>query len=305
MSINEKSVTQFATENTAILARQWPELNLEKYAHRFVAAEKDVGPLVHYKIFGSQAHQIFSEVQSRHGIHASRALARIVLLTSTATIAGNGAVGLLPPLIRSCQLHHLQRIAKDTSVESEWLHPESDLFQKEFGLASLRLFAAGAQLIDVRCGVPRSVIFKGSLKETVGNAFFFLRAGGFKPYFQIHTHTFNLDRFNEAGWEECYRGCAELYGLFPDALGMFGGSWFYDPALDHVSPRLGYLRNTPLEGGGRIMYYGSDEASKANALSSSPTRRTLYEQGKYSPRSFMLVWPRAQQIAWARTTVSA
>ena len=44
--------------------------------------------------------------------------------------------------------------------------------------------------------------------------------GGFRPYFQIHTHQFMLDAFNEAGWEECYRCCAELYAVHPEVLGM-------------------------------------------------------------------------------------
>lgn len=182
----------------------------------------------------------------------------------------------------------------------EWLDVEHDLFHKEFGIATLRLYVAGAQLIDPRCGIPRSILFKGGAGTVPGNVAKLLRLGGFRAYFQIHTHKFMLDTFNAEGWNECYRCCAELYALHPEVRGMYGSSWFYDPALDVVSPRLFYLRAIPMAGGAELFFVEESGDALNNSLSTSPTRRKLYEEKKYSPKSYMLAWGRVKQIAWAQ-----
>jgi hypothetical protein len=80
---------------------------------------------------------------------------------------------------------------------------------------------------------------------------------------------------------------------------MFGASWFYDPALDEISPRLGYLRKTPIAGGAFFIQGDATEEDKRNALSTSSTRQKLYDEGKYIPRSHMLIWGKNDQINWA------
>ena len=164
----------------------------------------------------------------------------------------------------------------------------------------MRLYAAGAQLIEIHSGIPRSLIFCGGIFSALTKLKSMLALGGFRPYFQIHTHQFMLDAFNEPGWEECYQCCADLYAIHPEVLGMFGGSWFYDPALHVISPRLGYLRDTPLQGGAQLFFLESGGSSINNSLATSPSRRKLYDEGKYMPKSYMLVWGKNQQIAWAR-----
>jgi hypothetical protein len=124
--------------------------------------------------------------------------------------------------------------------------------------------------------------------------------GGFKPFVQIHTHLSNLADFTEEGWNECYRCCADLYGVRPDLLGMFGSSWFYDPELDVISPRLAYLRDCPMESGANLFFVEAGGSAIGNATATSPSRRRLYEDGKYLPKSYMLVWGRDAQIDWAR-----
>ena len=81
---------------------------------------------------------------------------------------------------------------------------------------------------------------------------------------------------------------------------MFGASWFYDPVLATVSPRLGYLRDVPLNGGAKLFFVEKGGAALANSLSTSPTRRKLYEEGKYVPTTYMMAWGRKAQSAWAR-----
>ena len=126
-----------------------------------------------------------------------------------------------------------------------------------------------------------------------------MQLGGFKPFIQIHTHLSFLDDFNEEGWNECYRCCADLYRVRPDLLGMYGSSWFYDPALADISPRLDYLREIPVKGGAQLIFVEEGGEALDNALSTSPSRRKLHDEGKYMPRSYMMAWGRQQQMAWA------
>ena len=142
-------------------------------------------------------------------------------------------------------------------------------------------------------------MFKEGLAGVPTNLLKFARLGGFKPYVQIHTHLSYLDEFNEEGWNECYRCCADLCRVRPELLGMFGSSWFYDPVLADISPRLDYLREIPVKGGAELLFVEEGGGAVGNALSTSPSRRKLHEEGKYMPKSYMLAWGRKAQMAWA------
>jgi hypothetical protein len=279
----------------------WSNLTEDGLVTRFIESEKRIGLIHHYKSFSDIGREIIESVRVKYGEDALRPFMRIVLLKAVIGLVNGDEIASLPRIVASDQRRHLLRIALDSDTSSDWLNISHDLFHKEFGLASLRLFAAGAQLIDVRCGVPRSMLFKNGLWGLPNLAYAFARLGGFKPYFEIHTHIFNLERFNEEGWADCYRACAALYDVFPRSLGMFGASWFYDPAIEQISPRLSYLRKTPLAGKAMILYCDTGESAKANALSTSSSRRALYEAGKYTPKNYMLIWGKSDQIAWSRS----
>lgn len=272
---------------------------MSKLIDSFISAASHVGDMDHYKFFPEQSLDILGKIPGQFGESGVKVFLRLVLLRAIVLIIDSGRVEMLPPRVRKNQLAHFDRISIETGVVDHWLNIESDLFQKEFGLVSLRLFAAGAQLVDPRCGIPRSLVIKDGFWKAPSKSLTFLRFGGFKPYFQIHTHKFNLELFNEAGWVECYLCCAELYQIFPKHLGMFGSSWFYDPELDGISPRLAYLRSTPLGGGACLMYYSSGGDAIGNATATSEARRKLFESGKYLPKSYMLIWNRDAQCSWA------
>ncbi|WP_156885722.1 hypothetical protein [Massilia niastensis] len=205
----------------------------------------------------------------------------------------------LPARVLAHQLRHYERILVQSEQTIAVCQLENDLFLKEFGLAALRLYAGGSNLIDANAGIGRSIVWSNGLSDIPRRLALFIRLGGFRPYFDIHAHKFYMEEFNEEGRNECYRCCAELYAFHPEVLGMFAGSWFYDPALAAISPRLAYLREVPERGGAHVLFGCYDEGATRNALAKSATRRQLYEAGKYKPAAYTLVWPRARQLAWA------
>lgn len=294
------AIQEQATRAAGELTRNLADIpQVEARIAAFIDAGREPGPSDHYKVFPAAAHAIVSELGAAHGPLLLRRFLRAVLATAVAQTVAGARYRSLPPLTAANQARHLMRIAQDADDSAEWLDINQDLFQKEFGLATLRLYAAGAQLVDYRCGVPRSTVVKGGLTSAPGKLATMAKLGGFHPYFQIHTHSFNLDTFNEAGWEECYACCAELYQVHPDVLGMYGSSWFYDPALSAISPRLAYLRDTPCNNGATLMFVVKGGEAIANATSTSSSRRALFEEGKYMPTNYMLIWGRDAQRAWA------
>jgi hypothetical protein len=266
----------------------------------FVRISQEVGPYDDYKVFSQAARLLLPTGLLADGTKASQVFLKAAIMQGMLDMLASERFTKLPVRVRAQQIRQLQRIAMDSDDAADWLQIDHDLFHKEFGIATLRLYVAGAQLVDFRCGIPRSIVLKGGMRSLPRNVGKILRLGGFRKYFQVHTHKFMLDAFNEEGWNECYLCCAELYGLHPEVLGMYGSSWFYDPAVDEISPRLSYLRATPMTGGAELFFVEEGGSARNNSLATSPTRRKLYEEGKYSPKSYMLAWGKSSQIAWAR-----
>lgn len=274
-----------------------PDISLEV----FIRAATTVGPLDHYKYFSDAAKGMLARIQASGGTAIARAFLRAALERTVSDWVNDGRYQRLPPLCARFHFEQLQRIADDTDITADWLDLADDRFQKEFGIASMRLYVAGSNLVDYRCGIQRSIVFRDGLVRAAANLRMMIRLGGFKPYFQGHLHAFALNALNEEGRNDFYRCCAELYALHPECLGMFCSSWYYDPALDGISPRLSYLRAIPLAGGAHLLHVQDGGEAIGNALAKSPSRRKLYEQGKYLPKTYMIAWGREQQIEWART----
>jgi len=194
-----------------------------------------------------------------------------------------------------------RRIVRELETKSVgfYLFP-NDLFFKDLGLCRLVLIPVGSELIEIDSGISRHILFQGSLTQFLkGLKFFTAKTGGFKPFFQIHLDSRKEDEFNCQQRTLCYLNIAEILKLNGQIKGVFGGSWFYDPQIEKISPRLAYLRRLPLAHGAQTFYFGSDEQALANALHKSPTRRQYYKNGQYLPSNYILVWPRQELLAWA------
>ena len=77
---------------------------------------------------------------------------------------------------------------------------------------------------------------------------------------------------------------------------MIGSSWFYDPPLETISPRLAYLRLNPLKGGAFIIHQGPAPIHSERASATSPTREAMIESGEYTPSSWLVAWPKSTLI---------
>lgn len=298
-------ITALAGAHLQRLTSRLADVSQSSVIAQFVESAQDIGPYDDYKVFPARARSLVPAAMLADGTPASQVFLKAVLMRALLDTCASGRLDTLPARVRSQQLRQMLRMAQDEADGADWLAIDHDLFHKEFGIATLRLYVAGAQLVDFRCGIPRSTVLKGGATGLARNVAAIARLGGFRSFFQVHTHTYMLDTFHEAGWNECYLCCAELYALHPDVLGMFGSSWFYDPALEQISPKLAYLRTTPQAGGAELFFIEEGGSARGNSLATSPTRRKLFEEGKYSPKNYMVAWGRTRQIAWAKAFLAA
>jgi hypothetical protein len=105
--------------------------------------------------------------------------------------------------------------------------------------------------------------------------------------------------FNPSGWERCYLRIAELLVSDPGVLGVCGTSWWFDPQLEEVSPRIAFIRSLLESNGARVFNRDEDEVATRSALANSKQRQEVYANGRYRPTDYLLVWARKDLLAWA------
>lgn len=202
-----------------------------------------------------------------------------------------------PQIIEAQYEKNADRIAAISRDDAGWAEYSQDAYWKDLALVRRTMFPAVAQIVEKNSGFGIRQGINCGILQTIKFFSFLLSHKGSKGYYQIHTHLSMLEAFNEEGWNECYMCIAEMLKVNPDIKGFFGGSWFYDPALKEISPKLSYLREIPLSGGARSFQVGLD--TTGNALATSKTRQELFKKGDYTPRSYLLIWPRKELLAWA------
>jgi hypothetical protein len=208
----------------------------------------------------------------------------------------------IPPSLLGCYSGHVARMRRQVDEGEElYFRSDNDRFIKDLAICLYRLHPVGAELVDVRGRIPRSIFVRGGLGQALRAAYFFsVLSPGFAPYCELHMHPDAIEDFNEQGWIRTYLRVADLLEHRPALRGLFGTAWFYDPAIQTVSPHLGYLYRFRVAHGAVGFDYGPSETALSGALLRSASRRALYEQGSYLPRSYYLVWPRRRLLQWAR-----
>lgn len=175
-----------------------------------------------------------------------------------------------------------------------------EYFCKDIRFVLLMTVPCGAWIVDLVSSISWSSVILSSIKSrSLTAAIRWLRAGGSGIWLRRHLDSRYLDEFNEQGNDKCFHSIAELLMRRKHVRGIVGTSWFYDPMLSEISPHLAFLRQRPLERGAFLMRHGSGQIHIKRAIQSSATRRRMFEEGKYIPICYSLLWPRNELIAWA------
>jgi hypothetical protein len=212
-------------------------------------------------------------------------------------VSGANHPGDIPDLIVA---HWLRIVENIDSTPDAFFSPREDKYLKDLGLCRMTLLPVGAGLLDTNFVLPRRFLLAGGARQLLRGAWFIHRvAGGRSPWFRFHIDSRFLEEFNPEGWDRAYLRAAALLRANPTVLGVARSTWFFDPALETVSPRLAYLRRTIVDNGGATFLVGPSENATRDALARSETRRRLYDEGRYRPMEYMALWPREALLKWA------
>jgi len=216
----------------------------------------------------------------------------------------------LPDSIKHLYLNDFKRIISDIETlndESDYTYSQ-DVFLKKLALCSYRLIPVGARKINCSKLPIKKFIFNKGPKQLISVLLIvFFELKGISPLYIGHLDTNDLDlisELNEQGLRGAYLRIVDLLKLNPKIKGYFGTSWLLDPKLDQINTRHQYNRKIVIKNGGKLFYKGPSASARKNSLKKSRTRRMLYEQGKYVPTDYVIVWSRKKIIEWAdKTTI--
>ena len=119
---------------------------------RFIADYGKVGDMVHYVTVPDAAAEAVRQVEAAHGADGAKTFLRAALAHGAADLLESGRLDALPPRIVHYHVKHMGHIAGATSANADWMNIKGDLFHKDFGLITLRLFAAAAQHVAQSLG---------------------------------------------------------------------------------------------------------------------------------------------------------
>jgi hypothetical protein len=180
----------------------------------------------------------------------------------------------------------------------------SDFFRKDIRFVLGLTIPCGAFVVDMFARVRlRTVILSFLRSGNIKTIIRYLRIRGYGPWFNMHIDQRYLTDLNEQAHDRMYLRIAELLKRRKDIRGTTGSSWLYDPQLLKISTRHAYIQMRPLERGAFLLKHSKMEPKQATMTSKS--RRRLYEEGKYIPREYSLLWPRNELISWAEKSYTS
>lgn len=295
-SIKTKLIQDINEQNKALLT----DLPLSRHiAHLSVYPE--VGP---YSYTSLDVQQDFEKLTQYGDKKLTATYQKLVLLDLIERNRTKIYQAGLPTSIVNLFESNFKRIIDDIQFErqnEDFYHFKNDKFLKDVSLCNLRLTPAGAQKLNLT-KLPLLTFRSAGLIEFAKIAAFTTSKHLNRAcVYDMHTDSHDTDLLNEftpTGWRQFYINVADLLVTRPDIGGLFGVGWFFDPKVSEISPRLSYLRELVIESGGRSFNVGENEGATNSALTKSETRKRLYQQGKYKPVDYLVIWDRGTLINW-------
>ena len=239
------------------------------------------------QIVDERPDQLIDAEAFRRGI-----IARFALDLPTTTIEMK-----LPPRILAEYPAMLKRLLKNLAEipDDDW-----DPYARDICLALGLLLPVGAQDINWNASRGPRMFLAGALKERRPVLLWRYVFGKYwNNWLESHTDARHLSHFNAVGWGDAYKSIASLMRVRPTVPAYISSSWYFDPVVREISPRLAYLQDVPLRNGAYVIRNGPGQVHTDRATLTSATRRKLVEEGRYKPVCYTLIWPRKHMIEWA------
>lgn len=202
--------------------------------------------------------------------------------------------------VRLFTLRNFDRIVTQAALEDRSRYDiDNDRYLKDLAIVTGTMFPVGCYFVE-RAGIPRSILYRGGIRQGVRFLGMLARGSGTDDFLVPHMNNDDLAFFNERGEEHFYRICAEVADRDPSVRGIARLSWLMDPALAEFGRNLVHLVETPLHNGAERFFFEADADGTSGALTFSPVRRKAFDEGRYVPAAYLLVWPRRALLDWYR-----
>ena len=258
-----------------------------------IKSNTGLGKLLHLKR-ARKLRRAYEQITSQHGTHALSLYLKLALCCFISDSLDRLKHKKLPDEILHLCHEWFEWVLEDFSKQpDDYYNHRCRSFALDVMVCTLRSIPIGGAWIAEIRSVGLSPFFGGGVKQFFRYLYFIIfKAHGFSPYLTTHTVARTLHHFNEHQMNLTYLRMVELMKRNPRIKGFYRRSWFLDPNLEGISPKLGYLRKVPLQNGARLFAAGTKKRDIKYALAVSRTRRRLYEEGKYLPMGYTLIWPR-------------
>jgi hypothetical protein len=252
--------------------------------------------------FTPRALELTAEMEAAYGKPVVEIFNRMMLAHLIARAENRNAHTIIPS-VQPFVLTDFDRILKGLEKPRPGYYlREIHLFRRDLAIARLKVFPNGFELYDIGICIARGEAVKGGL---IGlwrfiKAFRLQLLRPLGPFYEPHWDRRYVAFFSELEYERCSVRVADMMAANPEIQGVVVPSWWYDPQLGQISPEMAFLLEVPKSGGARFMpLKGHNPYLLTDSLAHSPVRKAAYEAGAYNPQSIMMVWPRAEMIAWA------
>jgi len=272
---------------------------LSEYSYRIINAPTYTG----YDRLGHSSKHVSESIIARYSIQCLDTYHRCLLLHLIINYEANNYH--YTKSVIDLYLIEKTRIAHEVIVNPIGFYQfDNDLFCKDIAICAHRMFPGGVFKYEMFSGVPRSALINHNLIHFYKLSKFIFSLGGFRPFYGYHLDIRYRSEFTPNGCEKSFKLAAEMLNINQNIKGIVGSSWFYDPVIPVISPRLAYLRQQLVDNGG-VFFYGTRNAHATElAISSSPSRRKLFEEKRYFPTVYYGIWPRKNLINWAYSEAS-
>ena len=260
-----------------------------------------------YCVFSEAMQRWLTNLSDKFSTRTVNKIHQLELVTlmqgSLAEIEKAGHGTKMPGRVISSVRTWFEYLAKQIVSETYSADIASDLFRKDLSISALNLWPSSSICHYEQTTLPRRFIVADGMKQVLAGTYMLLWT--LKNNRRLYE-THNEDRrtnphFLEQGWRQFYEEMAERLEVEPHISGIFAGSWFWDPRVAEISPKFAYLRSLPESGGASFFFLYKDNTSNHVALQDKKRKR-FYDEGKYIPSSYLMIWPRSALLQWANSS---
>jgi hypothetical protein len=195
-----------------------------------------------------------------------------------------------------------RQLASPLPARESRLAQDSDAFAELAQIVTLRRFHAGQLSFDI-ASMPRAWLLRvhplelpGLIREIVSGI------GGLGPVVMPHINYWRANpMFIFKGEQE--RALWRITKSIEHESrikGLITCSWLYSIATGECSPHLVWIRDFYVDHNAYVLDLGSAPVD-SGFLVGSEIRRRLYAEGKFHPRETLVLWRRADMLAWANS----